>query len=46
MATGDYLVVEKKSGGYLGKWIKIISIFEAANGVIHVIDDVFLPNGK
>ena len=43
MATGHYLDVEVKEDGTYVNGSKILASIDASNGVVHVIDDVFLP---
>lgn len=43
MATGHYLDVELKDDGTYVNGTKIQATVEASNGVIHVVDQVFLP---
>ncbi|HEC45016.1 MAG TPA: fasciclin domain-containing protein [Bacteroides sp.] len=43
MATGHYLDVEVKEDGTYVNGSKIIASIDATNGVVHVIEDVFLP---
>lgn len=42
MATGQYLDVEVKDGDTYVNGSKILASIDASNGVVHVIDDVFL----
>jgi uncharacterized surface protein with fasciclin (FAS1) repeats len=42
MATGQYLDVEVKDGETYVNGSKILATIDASNGVVHVIDDVFL----
>jgi uncharacterized surface protein with fasciclin (FAS1) repeats len=42
MATGQYLDVEVKNGETYVNGSKILASVDASNGVVHVIDDVFL----
>ena len=46
MATGDYLHVERRGDEVFVNGSKILTTFEGTNGIIHVIDDVFLPVKK
>ena len=43
MATGHYLPVEVKDDGTYVNGSKILGSVSATNGVVHVIEDVFLP---
>ena len=42
MATGQYLDVEVKDGHTYVNGVKILGSVDASNGVVHVIDEVFL----
>lgn len=42
MATGQYLDVEVKDGDTYVNGVKILGSVDASNGVVHVIDEVFL----
>lgn len=44
VATGDYLLVERTGDEVKVNGSKILATIEASNGVIHIVDDVFLPN--
>ena len=46
MATGHYVKVEKNGDEVIVNGAKIIGTVEAANGVVHVIDQVMLPPEK
>ena len=46
VATGDYLTVEREGDEVRVNGSKILATVEASNGVIHVVDDVFLPPGN
>jgi uncharacterized surface protein with fasciclin (FAS1) repeats len=43
MASGHYIDVEVKDDGTYVNGSKIMATIDASNGVIHVVDDVFLP---
>ena len=43
MASGHYIDVEVKEDGTYVNGSKILATIDASNGVVHVIDDVFLP---
>ena len=43
MSTGHYIDVEVKEDGTYVNGSKIIASVDASNGVVHVIEDVFLP---
>ena len=43
MASDHYIDVEVKDDGTYVNGSKIVATIEAANGVIHVVEDVFLP---
>lgn len=43
MATGDYVTVEREGDVIKVNGSPILATIEASNGVIHVVDDVFLP---
>ncbi len=43
MASGHYIDVEVKDDGTYVNGSKIVATIEAANGVVHVVEDVFLP---
>lgn len=43
MATGHYVLVENKDGVIKVNGSKILATIKASNGVVHVVDDVFLP---
>ncbi len=42
MATGQYIDVEVKDGDTYVNGSKILATVDASNGVVHVVDDVFL----
>ncbi|MBT8379005.1 MAG: fasciclin domain-containing protein [Ignavibacteria bacterium] len=42
MATGQYLDVEVKDGDTYVDGVKILGSVDASNGIVHVIDEVFL----
>lgn len=42
-ASGHYVDVEVKDDGTYVNGIKIVATIDASNGVIHVVEDVFLP---
>jgi uncharacterized surface protein with fasciclin (FAS1) repeats len=42
MATGQYLDVEVKDGDTYVNGVKILGSVDASNGIVHVIDEVFL----
>jgi len=42
-ASGHYVDVEKKDDGTYVNGIKIVASIEASNGIVHVVEDVFLP---
>jgi uncharacterized surface protein with fasciclin (FAS1) repeats len=46
MATGHYLSISNSNGVITVNDAKILSTIEASNGIIHVVDKVFLPNPK
>ena len=46
MATGDYVLVEKEGDLVKVNGSEILATIEASNGVIHVIEDVFLPKSE
>jgi len=43
MASGHYIDVEVKDDGTFVNGSKIMATIDASNGVIHVVEDVFLP---
>jgi len=43
MASGHYIDVEVKDDGTYVNGSKILATIDASNGVVHVVDDVFLP---
>ena len=43
MASGHYLDVEVKDDGTYVNGSKIVATIDASNGVVHVVEDVFLP---
>ena len=43
MASGHYLDVEVKEDGTYVNGSKIVATIDASNGVVHVVEDVFLP---
>jgi len=43
MASGHYIDVEVKEDGTYVNGSKIVATIEASNGVVHVVEDVFLP---
>jgi len=43
MASGHYIDVEVKEDGTYINGSKIVGTVEASNGVVHVVEDVFLP---
>ncbi len=43
MATGHYLPVEVKDDGTYVNGAKIVGSVQASNGIVHVVEDVFLP---
>jgi uncharacterized surface protein with fasciclin (FAS1) repeats len=43
MASGHYIDVEVKDDGTYVNGSKIMATIDASNGVIHVVEDVFLP---
>jgi len=43
MASGHYLDVEVKDDGTYVNGSKILATIDASNGVVHVVEDVFLP---
>ncbi len=43
MATGHYLKVERKGKDTYVNGSKILATVKASNGIVHVIDNVFLP---
>jgi uncharacterized surface protein with fasciclin (FAS1) repeats len=43
MASGHYIDVEVKDDGTYVNGSKILATIDASNGVIHVVEDVFLP---
>ncbi len=43
MATGHYIDVEVKDDGTYVNGSKIMGSVDASNGVVHVVEDVFLP---
>jgi len=43
MASGHYIDVEVKEDGTYVNGSKILATIDASNGVVHVVDDVFLP---
>lgn len=43
MATGDYWKVEERDGKLFIQGVEILQSIEASNGIIHVIDQVILP---
>lgn len=45
MASGKYLIVEKKEDGIYVGGTKIIKSVKVSNGWIHVIDNVLVPEG-
>jgi uncharacterized surface protein with fasciclin (FAS1) repeats len=46
MATGDYVDVEVREGKTFVNGIEILASIDASNGVVHVVDEVFLLAGK
>ncbi len=46
VATGDYLLVERKGDVVKVNGSEILATIDATNGVIHVVGDVFLPPEK
>lgn len=42
LATGHYVDVEERDGDMYVNGAKILGTVEAANGVVHVVDTVFL----
>jgi uncharacterized surface protein with fasciclin (FAS1) repeats len=46
VATGDYLLVEREGDVVKVNGSEILATIDATNGVIHVVDDVFLPPEK
>ena len=43
MASGHYINVEVKEDGTYVNGSKIVATIDASNGVVHVVEDVFLP---
>ena len=43
MASGHYIDVEVKEDGTYVNGSKIVATIDASNGVVHVVEDVFLP---
>ena len=43
MASGHYIDVEVKDDGTYVNGSKILATIDASNGVVHVVEDVFLP---
>ncbi len=43
MASGHYIDVEVKDDGTYVNGSKIVATIDASNGVVHVVEDVFLP---
>lgn len=43
MASGHYIDVEVKDDGTYVNRSKIVATIDASNGVVHVVEDVFLP---
>jgi len=43
MASGHYIGVEVKEDGTYVNGSKIVATIDASNGVVHVVEDVFLP---
>ncbi len=43
MASGDYWEVSMKDGKVYIEGVEILQSIEASNGIIHVVDDVILP---
>ena len=43
MASGHYINVEVKDDGTYVNGSKIVATIDASNGVVHVVEDVFLP---
>ncbi len=43
MASGHYIDVEVKDDGTYVNGSKIVATIDATNGVVHVVEDVFLP---
>lgn len=43
MASGHYIDVEVKDDGTYVNGSKIVASIDASNGVVHVVEDVFLP---
>jgi uncharacterized surface protein with fasciclin (FAS1) repeats len=43
MASGHYVDVEVRDDGTYVNGSKIVATIEASNGVVHVVEDVFLP---
>lgn len=46
VATGDYLTVRREGDKVFVNESEILATIDASNGVIHVVDDVFLPPEK